>query len=172
MLSNEAGSTRDEHGREENNNDEALDSAADLPKIPHHVNREIFTSSLRYLGLLVAALLVVGSIVGFLIAGAAGVWGALLGVAITVLFSGTTIWSMIYTADKSPNTTMAIVMGTWVAKMLVFVVAMAVLGAFDFYHRILFAVIVLIGVIGSALLDMRAVTQGRSPYVNPTNRSL
>ncbi|WP_435300532.1 hypothetical protein [Timonella sp. A28] len=143
------------------------DPLADLPHVPHHVNKEIFRSSMKALLLLVAVLLIVGSGIGYLVGAMAGVYGALLGVGVTLIFSGTTIWSMIYTADKSPNVSMAVVMGAWVAKMIVFITIMAILGGHDFYHKIIFAVIVLIGVIGSAILDMRAVTKGRLPYVTP-----
>ena len=146
---------------------EQIEASSAIPTVPGHVNKQIFQSSLRALLLLEVALVVLGSVVGFLVGGTAGIWGALLGAAVTLLFSGTTIWSMLYTANKSPNATMAIVMGAWIAKMLVFVIVMAILGHQEFFHKIIFAVIVLIGVIGSALLDMRAVTQGRMPYVTP-----
>lgn len=140
-----------------------------VPVVPHHVNKEIFQSSMRYLFWLLAGLTVLGVVVGYFVGKMPGVWGALLGVAVALVFSGTTIWSMLHTADKSPNYTMAVVLGAWIGKMFFFVIVLAVLGQFDFYHRVVFAVVILIGVIGSALLDMRAVTKGRQPYVTPTN---
>ena len=45
---------------------------------------------------------------------------------------------------------------------------LAVLRDLDFYHRVVFAVVLLIGVLGSALLDYRAVRRGRVPYTNPS----
>jgi hypothetical protein len=38
----------------------------------------------------------------------------------------------------------------------------------DFYDRVVLAVVVAVAVIGSALLDYRAVSRGRVPYVSPS----
>lgn len=143
---------------------------APLPVVPPHVTKEIFNAALKSMIILVAVVLVVGSLVGYFTTGLPGLWAALLAVGVTLIFSGTTIWSMIYTADKSPNTTMAVVLGAWVAKMLFFIIVLAILATFDFYDKTTFAILVLIGVFGSALLDMRAVIKGRAPYVTPTGR--
>ena len=138
---------------------------AQIPVVPAHVTKEIFAAALRSTLIMLAVLTVVGIGVGALVAGGAGVWGALLGVGVTLVFSGTTIGSMLYTADKGPNTTMAVLLGGWIAKMAVLIIALAVLGQLDFYHRMVFAVIVLVGVMGSAALDMRSVIRGRQPYI-------
>lgn len=138
-----------------------------IPVVPPHVTKEIFSSALRATLLMLVVLAVVGIGVGALVAGAAGVWGALLGVAITLIFSGTTIASMLYTAEKGPSTTMAVLLGGWIAKMAVLLVLLAVLGQLDFYHKVVFAVVVMVGVVGSAALDMLSVVRGREPYVNP-----
>jgi len=58
-------------------------------------------------------------------------------------------------------------MGVWIAKMVVLVVILALLGQADFYDRVVFAVVVLVGVVGSAGLDMYSVVKGRQPYVSP-----
>ncbi|SDD54459.1 hypothetical protein SAMN05216410_3474 [Sanguibacter gelidistatuariae] len=147
---------------------EAADAAAPaIPVVPPHVTKEIFASALRATLIMLVVLTVVGIGVGALVAGASGVWAALLGVGVTLIFSGTTIASMLYTADKGPNTTMALLLGGWIAKMLVLVIILAVLGQLDFYHHLIFAVIVMVGVVGSAALDMVSVIRGREPYVSP-----
>ncbi|MBM7331708.1 hypothetical protein JS562_54030, partial [Agrobacterium sp. S2] len=48
------------------------------------------------------------------------------------------------------------------------VVVLAVLRGMDFYDRYVLAVVVAVAVIGSALLDYRAVQRGRVPYVSPS----
>lgn len=141
-----------------------------MPVMPASANKDVFKLSLKWLTYLVVALLVLGVGIGALVAGTAGMWGALLGVAITLVFSGTTIWSMLFTADKTPTVTMGVVMGAWVVKMIVFVAALAVLAEFDFYHKVVFVVVLIIGAIGSAALDMLAVTKVREPYVTPQSR--
>jgi hypothetical protein len=144
-----------------------LDREPGIPVIPSHVNKEIFSAALRATLVMLIVLTIVGVGIGAVVAGTTGVWGALLGVAVALLFSGSTILSMVYTADKSPNATMAVLLGVWVAKMIVLIVVLAMLGQLDFYHHVMFAVIVLVGVIGSAGLDMYTVVKGREPYITP-----
>ena len=49
---------------------------------------DVFRTSLRTVLVLLGALLVIGTLVGWLVAGAAGVWGALVGVGLALVFSG------------------------------------------------------------------------------------
>jgi hypothetical protein len=167
MLSDSTPASPAPDAPEEGQN-ESVDPLTGLPVVPHHVNKEIFQSAMRALVILLIALAVLGTVVGYLVGGLPGVWGALLGVAVALVFSGTTIWSMLHTADKSPNYTMGVVLGAWIGKMFFFVIVLAVLGQFSFYHKVVFAIVILIGVIGSALLDMWAVAKGRQPYVTPS----
>jgi hypothetical protein len=63
---------------------------------------------------------------------------------------------------------MAVIMGTWLGKLAVVIVLLAILRGMDFYDRVVLAVVVAVAVIGSALLDYRAVSRGRVPYVSPS----
>ena len=141
---------------------------ADLGALAPDPVRAVFRTALRDMLLLLAVLAVLGVTVGELVAGLPGVWGALLGLGVTVVFSGTTVVSMLATAHASPATTGSIIMGAWLLKMIVAIALLAVLRDLDFYHRVVFAVVLLIGVLGSALLDYRAVRRGRVPYTNPS----
>ncbi len=125
--------------------------------------RRALRAVLAFLG----ALLVLGIAIGAAIAGWAGVWGALIGVGVAAFFSGTTIVVMLRTVHASPAATAGAVMGSWIAKMAVLIVVLALMRTADFYDRWVFAVVLLVGVIGSALLDYRAVARGRVPYVDP-----
>ena len=132
----------------------------------------VFRRALRHMLLLVGVLAVVGVVVGALVSDppSAGVWGALIGAAVTLLFSGTTVVSMLRTADSPPTTTMAVIMGAWLVKMVVLVVILAVLRDQYFYDRSVLVVVLLAGVLGSIYLDYRAVHAGRVPYVDPGQR--
>ncbi|MBO0608173.1 hypothetical protein [Myceligenerans salitolerans] len=132
----------------------------------HESERAVLRTALRDGGLLVAGLAVVGSVVGYLAAGTAGVWGALLGAALAAFFSGVTVWSMAQTIGKPPATMGAVVMGSWLGKMVVLVVVLVLLRGQDFYDRVVLFVVLLIGAVGSALLDYRAVRGGRVPYTD------
>jgi len=143
------------------------DRAAEVTQAPDPV-RAVFRTALRDMLLLLGPLAVLGVGAGALVAGLPGVWGALLGIAVALLFSGSTIVSMLVTARSSVATTGAVITGAWLAKMIVVIALLAVLRELDFYHHTVFGVVLLAGVLGSALLDYRAVSRGRVPYVQPT----
>lgn len=130
--------------------------------------RAVFRTALRDMLVLIAVLAVLGVGVGALIAGPAGVWGALIGVAVALVFSGTTVLTVLKTAGSSVTTTGAVILGAWLIKMIVLVAVFATLRGMDFYDRGVFVAVVLVGVLGAVYLDYRAVARGRVPYVQPS----
>ena len=134
---------------------------------PHDPARAVFRTALRDMLVLLAVLLVLGVGLGYLLAGLPGVWGALIGVGLALLFSGTTVVSMLITSGKPATTMAAVVMGAWLGKIVVLIAVLALIRGEDFYHRGVLAAVLFAGVIGSALLDLRAVKVGRVPYVTP-----
>ena len=143
------------------------DRAVEVTQAPDPV-RAVFRTALRDMLVLLCPLAVLGVAVGALVAGRPGVWGALLALGVTLVFSGTTIASMLATANSAPATTGTVITGAWLAKMIVVIALLAVLRELDFYHHTVFGVVLLAGVLGSALLDYRAVSRGRVSYVQPT----
>ncbi|WP_425956414.1 hypothetical protein [Xylanimonas sp. McL0601] len=129
--------------------------------------RRVLRAALRDTVVFLGVLAVLGVAVGALVAGMAGVWGALVGVALAGFFCATTIWSMLRTVGASPTAMAGVVMGAWVAKIIVLIVVLAVLRGRDFYDPWVLITVVAIGAIGSSLLDYRAVQRGRVPYVQP-----
>ncbi|MBX9243946.1 hypothetical protein ICW40_03885 [Actinotalea ferrariae] len=129
--------------------------------------RAVLSRALRDMLVLVGVLAVVGIAVGAVVAGLPGVWGAAIGIAVTLVFSGTTVVSVLRTTQSSVTTTGAVILGAWLLKMIVLVALFAVLDDLDFYHRGVMVTVLLVGVLGSVLLDYRAVTRGRVPYVQP-----
>lgn len=136
------------------------------PAAPDPV-RDVFARALRDMLVLVGVLTVLGIGVGALAGGMPGVWGAVIGVGVALVFSGSTVLAMLATAGSSITAASGALVGTWIAKMLVLVVVLAILRDQDFYHRGVFVVVVLVGVLGSVLLDYRAVSRGRVPYIEP-----
>lgn len=88
-------------------------------------------------------------------------------VGLALVFSGTTVVAMLRTVHSSPSTMAAVVMGTWLAKVLVVIVVLALIRDLDFYSKPALAGVLLVGVLGSAYLDYRAVYSARLPYVEP-----
>lgn len=143
-----------------------------LPLVPKHVTKEIFRSALKATVLMLAGLLGLSLALGWLLSGSEGIWAALLGVAITAVFSGATIVSMLVTVDATPATTAGVILGGWLAKMVLLVISLTVLKQMTFYDPTFFGIVLLVGVLLSASLDLRSVIKGRQPYVTlPEQRS-
>ena len=131
---------------------------------PPNASEAVFRQALRDMLLLLGVLTVVGVVVGYLVDGAAGVWGALIGVFVALIFSGTTVISVWRTSGSSPTTMLAVLMGAWLGKIIVVIVVLASIRHLDFYNPQVLAVVLMVGVIGSAILDARAVQRGRITY--------
>ena len=146
------------------------DPAGPLAPEAQDAIRAVLRRALRDLLVLLAVLVVLGVAVGALVAGLPGVWGALLGAAIALAFSGTTIWSMLRTVRSGLGQMSALVMGAWLAKVVLLVAVLAVLRSMDFYDARVLVVVLTLGVVGSAFADYRAVQASRTPYVVPSAR--
>lgn len=138
-----------------------------VPDVAADPARVVFRTALRNMLVLLAAVSVLGVISGWFIAGTPGVWGALIGVGATLVFSGTTVVTMLGTASSSVTTTAGVVMGAWLAKMVLLIALFAVLHGLTFYDRTVLVVVLVVGVLGSVLLDYLAVRRGRVPYTDP-----
>jgi hypothetical protein len=131
--------------------------------------RAALRRALRLLAVFLVGLAVLGGGLGWLVAGTSGVWGALIGVGVTLLVCGTTVATMLATADAPVSTTAAVVLGSWLAKMVVVVGVLVALNGRDLVDRTTLGVVVLVGVLGSAYLDYLAVSAARVPYVVPAS---
>lgn len=132
--------------------------------------RDVLRTALVGTVVLVVGLAVVGAVVGWFVAGGAGVWGALLGAGIALVFCGTTLVTTMVTSRSNLQVMTMVVLGAWLAKMLVLVIVFALLRGVDFYHLGTFVVVLLLGVAGSMVLDFRAISAGRVPHVDPSAR--
>ncbi|MDR2374217.1 MAG: hypothetical protein LBD77_09030, partial [Bifidobacteriaceae bacterium] len=113
------------------------------------------------LGLLAAALALVGAVAGYLAAGAKGAWGALLGAAIVGAFFAASALVMHFskTAEaKARNLLIA-----WFAKMIVLFAVLWSLSDATFINRQALSLTVVAGVIGSLILEGRVVWSARIP---------
>lgn len=117
-----------------------------------------------------AVALPASAVVGFLVAGAPGAWGALIGMALAVGFFGITVAVSLLTARMDPTKLGVWVLGSWLVKMALLIVVLAVLRGQDFYSRPALFVSLLVGTVGSLLLEARIVTSTQVPYVEPGAR--
>lgn len=146
-----------------------MTSAPEKPEIsPADAAEQVFRKAGRHAVIAYLVIAVLALPLGYLLAKGPGLWGAGLGLAIGIFFSGLTILSMILTAKSSPLTMMGTIMGIWLGKMVVLVIVLAVLGEREFYDRNIFAVVLLVAVVASLWADVLAVQRGRILNVETT----
>ncbi len=108
--------------------------------------------------------------VGFLLAGWPGVWGALIGIGIAVTFFAITVAAALLTAGLDVSTLGIAVLGSWLVKMVLLIIVLVLLREADFYHRPALFLALLVGTIGSLVIEALVVTRTQVPYVEPGPR--
>lgn len=112
-----------------------------------------------------AIALPVAALVGFLLAGAPGAWGALIGMGLAVAFFGITVVVALLTARMDPTQLAMWVLGSWLIKVILLIVVLAPLRGAEFYSRPALFLSLLVGTLGTLLLEARVITTTRVPYV-------
>ncbi|MFC6009436.1 hypothetical protein [Nocardia lasii] len=122
-------------------------------------------AALRYGLIGLGVLVVVAVAIATAVAGTPGLWGALLGAAIGGGFILTTVVAVLFGAKLPPTMAGAVMLVSWVGKMLVALLVILVLNQFDFYSR----PTLFFTVVGALLIVLGAETYGvvsqKVPYV-------
>lgn len=125
----------------------------------------------RVLWFALAAMLiapVVGVLLSFVVEAAAG-WGVGIGLALPAAFFGATALVAWLTAPKSPTTMAAIVLGSWLVKIVVILAVLFWLRDQEFYDRSWFLGAFGIGVVAMLMAELLIVKRAQVPYVEPSN---
>ncbi len=120
------------------------------------------------LGLIVLTVLAAG--VSALFLGLPGVWGALLGAAVGGGFVLFTAVVVLATARSEPATLAAVLLGSWLLKLILAIIVMVVLRGMDFYSRGAFVAVIALAVVGLLALETRAVLGAKMTYVQPSTQ--
>lgn len=112
----------------------------------------------------------VAVLIGFLVAGTAGAWGAAIGMGIAVGFFTITVAVALGTAGMDTTALGASVLGSWLVKMILLIVVLVLLRDADFYSRPVLFVSLLVGTIGTLVLEAVVVTRTQVPYTEPPPR--
>lgn len=113
-------------------------------------------AALRY-GIAGLAVLVVFSVIlSTVFAGLHGLWGSLIGAALGGAFILTTAASVLFSAKIESGLQGIVLLGSWVGKLLLTVVVVAILKQFDFYSPLA----LFLTVIGALLVVLGAETYG------------
>ena len=116
-----------------------------------------------WFALLLAA---VGALAGFFAAGVAGIVSALIGAAMAGVFLGITAGSILLASRYDVIAFFGIVMGAWLLKFVIFLVlALALRDQPWIDARVMFLTLV-VGVVGTLVVDMVVVAKSRMPYVD------
>jgi hypothetical protein len=131
--------------------------------------KSVMQRVLRLGALLVAGITMIGSLVGYLLAGTSGILAALAGGLAAFIFTGLTALSLLLGAKLNLGGFLGVVLGGWLLKMVLFLVLFRVLNGADWLSKearpIVFFTVVA-AVIGGLVLDTLVVTKARlSPQV-------
>jgi hypothetical protein len=123
--------------------------------------RSIFTKVLTYTGFLALAIAVVGGGLGYALAGTDGLWSALVGVALAVVFAGITAASMLIAIRFRLAAFFGIVMGAWLLKLVIFVVLLVLVKDQPFVNDVVLFLALVVSIIGTLAIDALVVVRGR-----------
>lgn len=133
----------------------------------------VLRTALVWSGAVTAALVVAGAIIGFLVAGMPGLWSALSGVLVAALFLGITAASILI-ANRWFGDPLyvpiffGIVLGGWILKLVLFIVALVVLRGQEWILPNVFFVALVVSVIASLVIDVVVMMRMRLPHVSDT----
>lgn len=99
--------------------------------------------------------------------GTPGLWGALLGAAIGGVFVLLTAVVVVATARTSPTVTGAVLLGTWLLKLIVAIGLVAALKPLDFYSKRAFALTIVVAMVVVLVTETLAIIRHPAPSVEP-----
>lgn len=136
----------------------------------HPSSTVILRSALLWSGAILAALAVVGALVGLLVAGTNGLWSALVGMLMAGAFFALTAATMLLGARLAGENLFstgyfALVLGGWFVKVVIFIVVMLLLRGQPWIAPLVFFFSALAATIASLVVDIVVLARARVPYV-------
>lgn len=131
----------------------------------------VFKAALKWGALLALVIAVVGGIIGFTLDGTRGLTSALIGTAMSLVFVGITAASILF-ANRFVGREFfvaiffGVVMGGWLLKFVVFIVLGFVLRSQPWVNVPVLFISVIVGVVGSLVVDAVVAAKVRVPYVS------
>ncbi|MEF2978221.1 hypothetical protein [Subtercola sp. YIM 133946] len=131
----------------------------------------VLVRSLKLAALLTVVLIVVGGVVGYAVDGWVGVTSAVIGAAMSFVFLGITAGSILvanrsYSSPLFTVTFFAIVLGSWILKFVLFIVAALLLRDQPWIDKFVLFGFLIIGVVLTLVVDVVVVARTRLPYVS------
>jgi hypothetical protein len=131
----------------------------------------ILTRALRDGGIFALVVAVVAGAIGWFVSGGPGLVAGLVGAAAAAVFMGLTAVSILVAArvargDLGSPVFYAIVLGTWVLKLLLFAVLVIPLRTATWLDPVVFFWAIIVAVLGSLVIDAVSFMRTRVPYVS------
>ncbi len=144
--------------------------AESIPERAVPSSQPILKKALVVGGIAAAIVIVVMSVIGFAVDDGKGLLSAALGSATAFVFLGITAASILISnlfvkSDLYVVWFFVIVLGSWIIKFVLFIVAALLLRDQPWINPTLFFISVIVGVMVSLVIDMIVVTKSRIPYV-------
>ena len=112
------------------------------------------------------ALAVVSALIAGLVLGPIGAWSAAIGAGLGFIFLGITALSILIAVRYSVVAFFGIVMGAWILKFVLFLVAAFTLKAQPWIATLPLFLTLIVSVVLSLALDVIVVARSRMPYVS------
>ncbi|WP_111718387.1 hypothetical protein [Homoserinimonas sp. OAct 916] len=126
----------------------------------------VLVKALAWGALFAVTLGVVGAVIGAIVVGPVGVWSALIGAAMAAVFLGITVGSILLANRFHVAAFFPIVLGAWLLKFILFIVLALVLKDQPWINTMVLFLCLVIGVIGSLVIDVVVVMKTRMPYAS------
>ena len=127
---------------------------------------QVFKQVLTRGGVLVAAIAVVGGLIGWMTFGPNGLASALIGAALAFVFVGLTAASVLIGGRLPLGGFFGVVLGTWLVKIIGFGLTVVWLKQADFIHGPTLFFTLVASVLGTLTIDALVVLKSRVPTVN------
>ena len=94
-----------------------------------------------------------------------GMWGVLIGAALGGGFVLLTALSVLVTANSNPSTTMAVVLGSWLLKVVLLIIVLLFIRDLEFFDKTALFVTVVLALIATLGTEVWGVITSRVTYV-------
>lgn len=131
----------------------------------------VLRTTLLWSAVVTGVLAVVGAIVGFLVAGWPGLWSALVAIVLAAVFLAVT-GASILVANRWFGDALyvpiffAVVLGGWMVKFVLFLVALFVLRGQPWLHPGVFLIALIVSVLAALIIDVVVLTRMRIPHAS------
>lgn len=131
----------------------------------------VLRTVLLWTGIAAVALIILSCGIGFLVAGADGLWSGLAGVGLAVIFLALTPMSVLianrwYGREMFATVFFGIVMGGWLLKLVIFIVAIVILREQSWVVPGVIFLSLVAGIVVSLVIDAVAFNKLRVPHVS------